>query len=63
MTSRRTFLKTTTLAALAPAGGALAQAGSGHIDAHVHVWTPDTERYPLAEGSKASMKPNFSIIT
>jgi predicted TIM-barrel fold metal-dependent hydrolase len=28
------------------------------IDAHVHVWTPDTERYPLAEGYKKSdMKP------
>jgi predicted TIM-barrel fold metal-dependent hydrolase len=28
------------------------------IDAHVHVWTPDTERYPLAPGfSKADMKP------
>ena len=23
-------------------------AGSGWIDAHVHVWTPDTNRYPLA---------------
>lgn len=22
----------------------------GHIDAHVHVWTPDTARYPLAAG-------------
>ena len=22
----------------------------GYIDAHVHVWTPDTERYPLASG-------------
>jgi predicted TIM-barrel fold metal-dependent hydrolase len=28
------------------------------IDAHVHVWTPDTEKYPLAAGySKESMKP------
>jgi predicted TIM-barrel fold metal-dependent hydrolase len=24
------------------------------IDAHVHVWTPDTQRYPLAEGYKKS---------
>jgi len=22
----------------------------GYIDAHVHVWTPDTQRYPLASG-------------
>lgn len=28
------------------------------IDAHVHVWTPDTERYPLAPGfTKENMKP------
>lgn len=31
---------------------------SGFIDAHVHVWTPDTKRYPLAPGfSKEDMKP------
>ena len=28
------------------------------IDAHVHVWTPDTAHYPLAKGfAKADMKP------
>lgn len=28
------------------------------IDAHVHVWTPDTEQYPLADGfKKANMHP------
>ena len=28
------------------------------IDAHVHVWTPDTAHYPLAEGyKKEDMKP------
>ena len=33
-------------------------AGGGHIDAHVHVWTPDTEKYPLASGyKKADMQP------
>lgn len=25
----------------------------GWIDAHVHVWTPDTQRYPLAAGFRA----------
>ncbi|HEX4131044.1 MAG TPA: amidohydrolase family protein [Pirellulales bacterium] len=31
---------------------------TGAIDAHVHVWTPDTERYPLAEGfTRAKMRP------
>jgi predicted TIM-barrel fold metal-dependent hydrolase len=24
----------------------------GFIDAHVHVWTPDTAHYPLAAGFK-----------
>ncbi len=29
-----------------------------NIDAHVHVWTPDTSHYPLAAGyKKADMKP------
>ncbi len=29
-----------------------------HIDAHVHVWTPDTDHYPLAAGfTKEGMKP------
>jgi predicted TIM-barrel fold metal-dependent hydrolase len=30
----------------------------GWIDAHVHVWTPDTDKYPLASGyKKADMAP------
>jgi predicted TIM-barrel fold metal-dependent hydrolase len=30
----------------------------GYIDAHVHVWTPDTAHYPLAPGYKpADMRP------
>jgi predicted TIM-barrel fold metal-dependent hydrolase len=29
-----------------------------YIDAHVHVWTPDTAHYPLADGfKKDDMKP------
>lgn len=58
--SRREFLRAGVLGA-----GAWAMAGRrlqaheapppdrpepGYIDAHVHVWTPDTERYPLAPG-------------
>jgi predicted TIM-barrel fold metal-dependent hydrolase len=32
--------------------------GSRYIDAHVHVWSPDTERYPLAPGfGPQGMKP------
>ncbi|MBI1831697.1 MAG: amidohydrolase family protein [Planctomycetes bacterium] len=35
-----------------------AQDEKGYIDAHVHVWTPDIARYPLAPGfTKDSMKP------
>lgn len=47
--SRRRFLATT----LAAAGGLLTAEGAelaGDIDAHVHVWTPDTERYPIDKG-------------
>ena len=30
----------------------------GYIDAHVHVWTPDVDHYPLAPGyKKEDMKP------
>lgn len=30
----------------------------GYIDAHVHVWTPDTDHYPLATGyKKENMQP------
>ena len=53
--SRRTFLHTTTLAALAAPSFAHAAddaVSKDCIDAHVHVRTPDTERYPLAEGFK-----------
>ncbi len=54
-TTRRGFLQTTALASLAPA---LRAESPGFIDAHVHVWTPDTEAYPLAEGFKSeSMNP------
>lgn len=36
----------------------LADPKTGAIDAHVHVWTPDTERYPLAPGFRRDeMKP------
>lgn len=60
MTDRRDFL-------LAAAAGTLtlkeqtvlgADDTTGFIDAHVHVWTPDTTRYPLASGfEKKSMLP------
>ena len=59
--SRRQFLQSTT----ALATGTLAccstpgpSAKSGFVDAHVHVWTPDTTAFPLAEGyQKSAMQP------
>ncbi len=49
MISRRSFLATST-AALAAASLRSAQAADpkGYIDAHVHVWTPDTKKYPIS---------------
>ena len=66
--SRRQFLR----AALLGGGAwALGRAGLGAeaddlehgcIDAHVHVWTPDTDRYPLAPGfrKEAMSPPSFT---
>jgi len=58
--SRRAFLRTATpVVALSPLfqSGAIA-AVDGDIDAHVHVWTPDVAKYPLAPGFEvAQMKP------
>jgi predicted TIM-barrel fold metal-dependent hydrolase len=59
--SRREFLAASTamtagaLAGCATPGTSLKQ---GFIDAHVHVWTPDTDRFPLASGyQKSAMQP------
>jgi len=55
--SRRAFLGFTA-AATALAGSRLPLSAAVQaeqlIDAHVHVWTPDTQRFPLAEGFKVS---------
>ena len=57
--TRRSFLQSSSIAAATLTGCAsFGQQQGGHIDAHVHVWTPDTEKYPLAAGFKKSdMKP------
>lgn len=59
METRREFLRTAaTATALGTLPVGLRAAVDGDIDAHVHVWTPDTEVYPLAEGFDVSrMKP------
>ncbi len=57
--SRRQFLATSAAALLGTQVSRSATAGSSHaIDAHVHVWTPDRKRYPLAAGlGKRAVKP------
>lgn len=51
---RRAFLRSTLLAALAPAGCvSLPGHGRDFVDAHVHVWTSDTQHYPLSPGFSA----------
>jgi len=49
--TRRSFLRSAALAALAQTGcSTLPRAHRDDIDAHVHVWSSDTHRYPLAPG-------------
>jgi predicted TIM-barrel fold metal-dependent hydrolase len=63
--SRREFLGLAAAGALAMTGPAASAQQKkkrdpqrGFIDAHVHVWTPDVDRYPLAAGyRKEDMKP------
>jgi predicted TIM-barrel fold metal-dependent hydrolase len=64
--NRRMFIKASTLSALATAGCvSMPRPKLGYIDAHVHVWTPDTQRYPLAEGftrEKDMVPPSFTPL-
>ena len=57
--SRREFLlAAASTAALAVLPRSARAAVDGDIDAHVHVWTPDVAKYPLASGFEVSqMKP------
>ena len=59
MMNRRRFLATSVTATLgSQITGCASLSRGGWIDAHVHVWTPDTQNYPLASGfTKADMKP------
>lgn len=59
--SRRKFLKASSLASIPLVTGCCnrqGHQGPGHIDAHVHVWTSDTARYPIDTGFQVSeMQP------
>lgn len=56
--NRRDVLRAGSLLALGACAGPSAGAREGFVDAHVHVWTPDVARYPLAPGFKVeNMKP------
>ena len=59
--NRRRFLKSTAAAsviAAAPIADAKEKMMTGWIDAHVHVWTPDTAKYPLDKNYTVdAMKP------
>ena len=57
---RHAVLKLGSLCAAGLAGGAAEKAAttSGIVDAHVHVWTADTAKYPLWRGfTKTQMRP------
>ena len=58
--SRREFGAATlaTVSTLSARAADVAAPPEGWIDAHVHVWTPDTEKYPLDANYKpADMQP------
>jgi predicted TIM-barrel fold metal-dependent hydrolase len=58
MTTRRSFFATAGAASLSGCELLRSKAGGDHIDAHVHVWTPEVEKYPLARGYAVSdMRP------
>lgn len=58
MTTRRSFLATAGAASLSGCELLRSKSGGDHIDAHVHVWTPEVEKYPLARGYAVSdMRP------
>lgn len=61
-TTRRQFITTgaSTVAAASLVHGQ-DSSSSGWIDAHVHVWTPDTQQYPTAKGwDRKSLRKSFT---
>ena len=71
MISRRDFIQAATVGGsiigtlgLEPFGtaAAVSQKEPEWIDAHVHVWTPDTKKYPLSDAFKVSdmLPPSFT---
>lgn len=63
MITRRSFVATTSLAlAASTLRSSKAADDSGYIDAHVHVWTPDTKKYPISSdfSVKDMVPPSFT---
>jgi predicted TIM-barrel fold metal-dependent hydrolase len=62
--SRRQFIATSTVAVLPVKchQGQAADSEKGWIDAHVHVWTPNVQEYPLADGFRVEdmQPPSFT---
>ncbi len=63
--SRRSFCQTSLTFGLAASVANLSRAQAnddGWIDAHVHVWTPDTQKYPISSDFKVSdmQPPSFT---
>lgn len=70
--SRRQFLATSLSAASGALGASLLsqcaapanhEAGHGYIDAHVHVWSADTQRYPISPDPKLRKDRNVPSFT
>ena len=58
MSTRRSFLASTGVATLTGCELLRSKSRGEFIDAHVHVWTPEVDKYPLARGYAVSdMRP------
>lgn len=56
--SRRRVLQVAAITASSATLGWAEEKSPGHVDAHVHIWTPDTAAYPLGpDYEKSAMQP------
>lgn len=58
LTRRELLAASTATLAMASSSLSAAEQGDAYIDAHSHIWTPDTERFPLVNGqTKKDLDP------